>query len=115
MKNKLKRKFLETYKWWDHSYLFMAIRDWLYHAHDNTIKHGAHVNSHKHTRKMKTIALAIDKYLDDDIQTNYAFDCRNITLGSGKSEQWKHANKRRVALKQFIFDMLNKHVESFWD
>jgi len=124
MKNKHRRQFVNAYKWWDHSFLFMAIRDWLENASKMTLKHGYHLNKEKTARKMKIIALAIDVYIQDDLQSNKVFTSRNLVFsyfngdGDGADtifEKHKYQQKRQNARKQYIFDMLNKHVEGFWD
>jgi hypothetical protein len=116
MKNKHKRQFVNSYKWWDHSFLFMAIRDWLDNASKMTLKHGVHINNEKTARKMKIIALAIDAYVQDELQSNKVFKSRNY-IGLYKFDLEKHEwrKKRQDARKQYIFDMLSKHIEGFWD
>jgi hypothetical protein len=93
----------------------MAIRDWLDNASKMTLKYGYHLNKEKTARKMKIIALAIDAYVQDDLQSNKVFTSRNTDACGYLFEKHKYAQKRQAACKQYIFDMLNKHVEGFWD
>lgn len=115
MKNRHMRQFVNTYKWWDYTYLFLAIRDWLNNASKMTQKHGCLLNKEKTAHKMKIIAKVIDVYIRDDLQYNRVFTSRNIEVSGCMLEKHKYAQKRQAARKQYIFDMLNKHVEGFWD
>lgn len=45
MKTKHKNRFLNSYKWWDYSYLLQAMEDWL----DNSSKQH---NKYGHTRPL---------------------------------------------------------------
>lgn len=56
MKNKHKRQFLDTFKWWDSHFLMEAISLWCSNAAQMQLKQGSHLNHKKVSRSLKIAA-----------------------------------------------------------
>lgn len=114
MKNKHKRQFLNAYKWYDYSFLLMAMEDWLDNASKVTMKKGTHLNADKVAKKMKICAELCKRVREDEPQRNEVFTQRNY-VGNFISEKFSYQEKRRKANLSLLTTMLNKHLLGFWD
>jgi hypothetical protein len=114
MKNKHKRQFLNNYKWYDYSFLLMAMEDWLGNASKVTLKRGTHLNADKVAKKMKICAELCKRVREDVTQSNHVFLSRNHS-NSFLYEKYQYSDKRRKANLSLLTTMLNKHLLGFWD
>lgn len=142
MKRQHKRRFLEAYKWWDHSYLLQAMEDWLFNA---AKKHATSpwqsVNSKSTIKHMKTCAALCKRIREDEYHMNtplvwpkYSCDVVHEPLNNGcvqmkwvnklpnektyerfSKKHWEHSNKMRKADLELLTKLLNKHLLTFWD
>ncbi len=116
MKNKHKRQFLNAYKWYDYSFLLLAIEDWLENASKITAKRGTHINADKTAKKMKVMAELAKRIREENIQCNKVFNCRNVVgFDSGVFEKYEHRRKRTEANLKMFTNMMNKYLLGFWD
>lgn len=115
MKNKHKRQFLNAYKWYDYSFLLMAMEDWLDNASKVTMKKGMHLNVDKVAKKMKICAELCKRVREDNTQTNKVFITRNNKDFRVMRESHKYLVKRRKENLSLLTTMLNKHLLGFWD
>lgn len=140
MKRQHKRRFLEAYKWWDHSYLLLAMEDWLSNA---AKKHATSpwqsVNSKSTIKHMKTCAalckrIREDEYAYPSVWPAISSEITWAPFENGLSEmkvvnklpnartyerfitkRMKHENSMRKADLELLTKLLNKHLLTFWD
>jgi hypothetical protein len=116
VKNKHKRQFLNTYKWYDYSFLLMAMEDWLDNASKVTMKKGMHLNADRVAKRMRILAELARRIREESLQTNKVFTCRNFNGYDGDVfEKYDYRHKRTEANLKMFTDMLNKHLLGFWD
>lgn len=142
MKRQHKRRFLEAYKWWDHSYLLQAMEDWLTNAakkHSTSIWRSS--NTPSIIKHMKTCAALCKRIREDEyllthpvIWPKYSCDVVHEPLSNGGVEmkwvnklpneriyekfagkQWERTNKMRKQDLELLTKLLNKHLLTFWD
>lgn len=114
MKNKHKRQFLNTYKWWDYSYLLLAMEHWFDNASKITMEKGVLLHADRTAHRMKICAELCKRIREDNSQRNEVFKSRNYRQGCRK-EFYKYTQKRKTANLRLLTDMMNKHLLSFWD
>lgn len=140
MKRQHKRRFLEAYKWWDHSYLLQAMEDWLTNAakkHSTSIWRSS--NTPSIIKHMKTCAalcrrIREDEYAYPSIWPTISSEITWSTFENNLSEmriinklpdektyerfitkRYKHENEMRKADLELLTKLLNKHLLTFWD
>ena len=127
MKKSHKSKFLNSYKWYDYTFLLQAMEDWIDNASKQTNKHGSLVRSPQTAKEMKIAASLIKRIREDEIYTkkNEVFNGRNNTYGSGMvkrlgvepftytSPQIEKAHRKQDI--KFMFDFIAKHLLTWWD
>ena len=123
MKTKHKNRFLNSYKWWDYSYLLQAMEDWLENSSKQHSKHGHLVGSDKTAKQMKVAAALIKRIREDEYHNNLnkVFPCRNKTV-MDKFCLGKHAlewNPKEDLLRkqdlQYLMKFMEKHILGWWD
>ena len=127
MKKSHKSKFLNSYKWYDYTFLLQAMEDWLDNASKQTSKHGNLVRSPRTVKELKVAASLIKRIREDDIYTkkNEVFSGKNTTydigimdtLGMKPFTQTNHhiVEAHRKQDIKFMFDFMAKHILTWWD
>ena len=124
MKTKHKNRFLNSYKWWDYSYLLQAMEDWLENSSKQHSKHGHLVSSDKTAKQMKVAAALIKRIREDEYHENLnkVFLCRNKTIGKdkiclmGESFQYNvDSDLLRKQDLQYSMKFMEKHLFGWWD
>jgi hypothetical protein len=115
MKNKHKRQFLNAYKWYDYSFLLLAMEDWLNNASKVTAKRGTHINADKTAKRMKVMAELAKRIREDNLQTNKVFTSRNNKDIRVMWESHKYLVIRRKETLSLLTTMMNKYLLGFWD
>lgn len=73
MKNKHKRQFLNTFKWFDHTYLLDSISLWCLNASKYHLERGHHVNNAKVSRSLKIAAELATRLQEADYEDTRFF------------------------------------------
>ena len=123
MKTKHKNRFLNSYKWWDYSYLLQAMEDWLENSSKQHSKHGHLVSSDKTAKQMKVAAALIKRIREDEYHDNLnkVFPCRNKTaidkfcLGEHALEWNRDSDLLRKQDLQYLMKFMEKHILGWWD
>ena len=123
MKTKHKNRFLNSYKWWDYSYLLQAMEDWCDNASTQHSKHGHLVSSDKTAKQMKVAAALIKRIREDEYHNNLnkVFPCRNKTamdkfcLGEHSLEWNMDSDLLRKQDLQYLMKFMEKHILGWWD
>lgn len=122
MKKKFRKQFHSQFKWFDQWYLLDAMILWIENASKMHTKHGNLIRSEATGRDMKIVANVLKRIRDDNYDdTNPVFECRNKRLSSLTCDKEyymlavKHQAKRRQADIDYAFDMMKKHLLSWWD
>ena len=66
MKNRHKRQFLETFKWYDYSYLLQAVELWCANASKMHLTKGHHLNNEVVAKDLKVLAELAKRLKNDD-------------------------------------------------
>lgn len=132
VKNKARRQFQQNYKWWDYSYLLLAMRDWLIHAAKMTDKRGITLNGPKYARRMRVAAALCDRILQDDygdktaifpkVYCDFEHGFANRTYYPDEATYQKYMTihyKHRETQKQrdieYLMWYIGKHLQTWWD
>lgn len=73
MKNKHKRQFLDTFKWFDHTFLLDAIQIWCLNASKQHLIKGHHTNNKKVSRSLKIAAELATRLQEADYEDTRFF------------------------------------------
>lgn len=122
MKKKFRKQFHQQFKWYDQWFLLDAMILWIENAGKMHTKHGNLIRSEATGRDMKIVANVLKRIRDDNYgDINPVFECRNKRLSSltGDKEYYmlavKYQAKRRQADIDYAFDVMKKHLLSWWD
>jgi hypothetical protein len=135
--------FLWNNRWWDHHFIFEALRYKLNHDIPYYEKYGMSVNSHLYAKKMKLCVMLLNRIIDDNYLSNvYKYhdekwgdldmifnDDNSIHIYRPKviteedkiqeRKEDKILRKREDYLQKqdinFLFDTMKKHILTWWD
>lgn len=124
MKKKFRKEFHREFMWYDYTFLLEAMTLWL----DNTSKlhreRGHLLRSHRTARELKTVSGLLKRIIDDNYdKPNKVFTSRNKLTSCAKMFgnddfeylDFKYQNKNRQADIDFAFELMKKHLLSWWD
>lgn len=121
MKSKHKSRFVNSYKWWDYSYLLLAMEDWLNNSSKEFKTKGCHVGSEKQSKQMKIAASLIKRIREDEVydKPNKVFNNRNVSYGDLGSEftstKWETSRSQRLQDLDYLFKFMKRNMFSWWD
>lgn len=124
MKKKLRNKIKNAYPWWDFTFLLKLIILWLDHSSKSHRDKGHLLRSKRTSHQMKVVSGVLKRIIEDEYDKPCrVFTSRNKMTSSAKifgNEEFeyldlKYQNKHRQADIDFVFDMIKKHLLSWWD
>ena len=141
MKNKHRRQFLNSYKWWDYCYLLQAIEDWCLHAAKMHESNGNTLNADKIAKKLRVVSALCKRIKEDDYSDKTAIwpkvsaelffgepderGLRELSLKSHTPDKKtydryftkhvEHHKKQRQQDLDYLMNFMKKHMFSFWD
>lgn len=140
MKKRHRTRFINTYKWWDYTFLLQAVEDWCNHSSKMHSKHGMSLNSGSKAKVLKTMASLCRRIREDDYKYDGVFvrhqecDIGFIDLDGGYSQvvftnhTFGEEAYREYVLKRhdyeksqkqqdldYLCKLVSKHLFSLWD
>lgn len=141
MKNKHKRQFVNTFKWWDYGFLMEAISLWCDNASKQQYKNGISVNHKSKAKILKELSVLAKRLQDNDFHVEYCnlypkissemytVPCDNpdfvevkfhlypndkINYQVSQRLRIQENRNRKYCLDRFCY-LLNKHLFHLWD
>tara|TARA_Y100000588_G_scaffold244854_1_gene259058 strand:- start:6530 stop:6886 length:357 start_codon:yes stop_codon:yes gene_type:complete len=116
-KKKFVRQFHNNFPWFDHENLIEVMILWIENASKMHHKYSDLVRSESTAKKLKIIAELLKRIRKDEYDTPCkVFTKRNKTSGCGYVYiNYKHQYKQRKQDKEYVFKLLAKHLDTFWD
>lgn len=125
-KKKFVRQFHNNFPWFDQENLLEVMILWTENASKMHHKYGNLVRSESTSKKLKVITELLKRIRDDKYNTPCkVFIKRNCTIVAEHSVlplsedyqyiQQKYQDKQRKQDKEYVFKLLAKHLDTFWD
>ena len=114
---KFVQQFHNNFPWFDHENLIEVMILWTENASKMHHKNGNLVRSEATSKKLKVITELLKRIRDDEYDNPCkVFTKRNKTSGCGYVYiNHKHQYKQRKQDKEYVFKLLAKHLDTFWD
>ena len=115
-KKKFVRQFHNNFPWFDHENLLEVMILWTENASKMHHKHGNLVRSESTSKKLKVITELLNRLREDKYnKVCKVFDSRNFYGYGFVCTDFKHQHKQRKQDKEYVFKLLAKHLDTFWD
>ena len=101
MKNKHKRQFLNTFKWFDHTYLLDSMSIWCSNAARLHLERGHHLNNAKVSRSLKIAAELISRLKEAEYEDNRFF---------GKTLEMDHETSPIEGSRMIALNFTNRRI-----
>ena len=117
MKKKFRKEFHREFPWYDHTFLLKLIVLWLDHSSKAHRDKGHLLGSKRTGHQMKVVSGVLKRIIEDEYDKPCrVFTSRNkFTSSEFEYLDLKYQNKHRQADIDFVFDMMKKHLLSWWD